>query len=122
MRDRVDYIYKILAEKYGVSEKAIRTIEVDFWRAVKSELGKHRGKDIIIPNWGTLYLVPHKLRRMIKLYKSYQTKNAEDLEKGKDWMRYLRQYVRDARRIAPYLKVEEAIEKRKNRKKGERGL
>ena len=123
MQHSVDCIYEILANKYNIPKEAIKQIEFDLWKAIRQEMGKKEGKEILLANIGSFYIdkwmvniTKQRIEERIQLLEE-QFKNNEF-----EQITYLYKWMNLNRILKDTNSILEGIEKRKNRKKGDRGL
>jgi len=123
MHHSVEYIYEKLASKYNLPKEAIRQMEFDLWKSIRQEMAKKQGKEILIANLGSFYIDNWYLFASKKSIEYKIQANEEKFKKGElDQIAYLLNWIKLNSILQDNKSMIEGIEKRKNRKKGDRGL
>lgn len=118
----IEDIYKVVAEKNNVSEDVVKQVHLDFFKGVKKVIQSDTAKDIMISNFGTIYFIRSNLYAATKDIERRLKRNERYLKEGGNWMNYLYTYRSIALDKRQVDNLWESLNKRANRKKGDRGL
>ena len=123
MRSSIEHIYQELSAKHNIPVEAIKQLEKDWWNSIKKELGSKSGRDILIPDFGSIYLDRYTLNAQLFLLNRNLQNLEENFKAGKiRWMDYLYKW-RDLNYVLASAKlIKENLLKRDVRKKWQRGI
>jgi hypothetical protein len=118
----IEEVYKKVAAKHNITEDTVKQIHLDFWKGVKKVVQEDTAKDILIGGFGTLYFDQINLNAATNELRKRFEYNENYLREGGDWMRYLYIYRSLCYKEKQINNLWKSLNRRKNRKLGERGL
>jgi hypothetical protein len=106
VRNSVDYIYDKISGKHNIPKEYVEKAIMDLWKSVKTEMSSKKGKDILLPYWGSIYIENYVLNAVLKEFPEQTYKLEERFRNGElDWTTYMFKW-RDLERYKnTYLKI-----------------
>ncbi len=123
-----DSIIKDLSAKFNMPEEQADAIIKNLWLNIKKDLSAGTGRDIMLYRFGSFYkdlsslYVKHYKTRQFQVRIDSEFREQQETISYDNWLKYIRLWNILQAKIKKYEDMQLAVNKRKNRKKGDRGL